>query len=259
MTTTKPITPPAEVRELAERALSNASVASQNHILDEGHEQADEVLCEAVKDAVAQAIMADRASRAPQGQVAVKPLEWHGPSEGVCWAESAIGTYSISTVGGDWWLRVAGSVRDERIGTINEAKAAAQADYASRTQTEAQPAGQSGEREGRLLSIITQAQDVLAEYIIPDSGISDFDCVNRLLSILDNQDTVRFLHALSHPDPVTIPHERLASLYDGFEGDVIGHYVTREGKDGVVVQQDGTRVVHVYSRKSTKTPEEKKS
>ena len=33
--------------------------------------------------------------------------------------------------------------------------------------------------------------------------------------------------------------------HDGFAGDIIGHYVTREGKRGVVVQQDGTRVVHV--------------
>ncbi|HEV2502365.1 MAG TPA: hypothetical protein VGV39_04785 [Mesorhizobium sp.] len=37
--------------------------------------------------------------------------------------------------------------------------------------------------------------------------------------------------------------------HDGFAGDIIGHYVTREGKRGVVVQQDGTRVVHVYGEK----------
>lgn len=41
---------------------------------------------------------------------------------------------------------------------------------------------------------------------------------------------------------VTIDH-------DGFTGDIIGHYTTREGKRGVVVQQDGTRVVHVYGEK----------
>lgn len=41
---------------------------------------------------------------------------------------------------------------------------------------------------------------------------------------------------------VTIEH-------DGFSGDIIGHYTTREGKRGVVVQQDGTRVVHVYGEK----------
>jgi len=37
--------------------------------------------------------------------------------------------------------------------------------------------------------------------------------------------------------------------YDEFSGDIVGHYVTREGKHGVVVQQDGTRVVHVYGKK----------
>ncbi|MDQ0505958.1 gas vesicle protein [Xanthobacter agilis] len=37
--------------------------------------------------------------------------------------------------------------------------------------------------------------------------------------------------------------------HDGFEGEVIGSYRTREGKDGVVLQQVGTRVVHVYGCK----------
>ena len=36
--------------------------------------------------------------------------------------------------------------------------------------------------------------------------------------------------------------------YDGFEGTEIGSYVTREGKPGVVLQQVGTKVVHVYGR-----------
>jgi hypothetical protein len=33
---------------------------------------------------------------------------------------------------------------------------------------------------------------------------------------------------------------------DGFVGSVIGDYVTREGVAGKVLQQIGTRVVHVY-------------
>lgn len=37
--------------------------------------------------------------------------------------------------------------------------------------------------------------------------------------------------------------------HDGFEGTVIGSYVTREGKRGVVLQQVGTKVVHVYGEK----------
>lgn len=37
--------------------------------------------------------------------------------------------------------------------------------------------------------------------------------------------------------------------HDGFAGTVQGYYITREGKTGLVLQQDGTRVVHVYSMK----------
>jgi len=37
--------------------------------------------------------------------------------------------------------------------------------------------------------------------------------------------------------------------HDGFTGNIIGSYVTREGKKGVVLQQIGTKVVHVYGDK----------
>jgi hypothetical protein len=37
--------------------------------------------------------------------------------------------------------------------------------------------------------------------------------------------------------------------HDGFFGKIIGSYITKEGKEGVVMQQIGTRVVHVYGRK----------
>lgn len=43
--------------------------------------------------------------------------------------------------------------------------------------------------------------------------------------------------------------QRLSVAHDGFEGTVQGYYVTREGKPGLVLQQDGTRVVHVYGEK----------
>lgn len=51
---------------------------------------------------------------------------------------------------------------------------------------------------------VEQAQDVLAEYIVPDSGISDTECVNRLLGILDHQDLVRAMRASpASPSPAT--------------------------------------------------------
>jgi hypothetical protein len=43
--------------------------------------------------------------------------------------------------------------------------------------------------------------------------------------------------------------ECFSIAHDGFVGEVIGHYTTREGKRGVVLQQVGTRVVHVYGEK----------
>jgi len=51
------------------------------------------------------------------------------------------------------------------------------------------------------------------------------------------------------------PTGHVEIAHDGFAGDIIGHYTTREGKKGVVVQQDGTRVVHVYGEKWIATPE----
>lgn len=46
------------------------------------------------------------------------------------------------------------------------------------------------------------------------------------------------------------PHgTSLTVAHDGFAGTVIGYYVTREGRPGLVLQQHGTRVVHVYSLK----------
>jgi hypothetical protein len=40
--------------------------------------------------------------------------------------------------------------------------------------------------------------------------------------------------------------------YDGFVGTMQGSYITREGREGVVLQQVGTKVVHVYGRNRIK-------
>jgi hypothetical protein len=41
----------------------------------------------------------------------------------------------------------------------------------------------------QLHGVILEAQDILSRYIIPDSGISDTDCVNELLELLDGPKT----------------------------------------------------------------------
>ena len=43
--------------------------------------------------------------------------------------------------------------------------------------------------------------------------------------------------------------ERYRIEHDGFQGTVIGHYKRLDGYEGVVMQQDGTKVVHVYGKK----------
>lgn len=45
------------------------------------------------------------------------------------------------------------------------------------------------------------------------------------------------------------PGTSLTAPHDGFAGTVIGYYHTCEGKSGLVLQQHGTRVVHVYGEK----------
>jgi hypothetical protein len=47
--------------------------------------------------------------------------------------------------------------------------------------------------------------------------------------------------------------EKLYTIeHDGFEGVEIGSYLTLEGKRGLVLQQRGTRVVHVYGERFIK-------
>ena len=49
--------------------------------------------------------------------------------------------------------------------------------------------------------------------------------------------------------PTYLSSDTYTIAHDDFTGTVQGRYVTREGKEGVVLQQVGTRVVHVYGRK----------
>lgn len=43
--------------------------------------------------------------------------------------------------------------------------------------------------------------------------------------------------------------QRVLVERDGFLGDIIGFYTTREGKKGVVLQQKDTKIVHVYQKR----------
>lgn len=71
------------------------------------------------------------------------------------------------------------------------------------------------------------------------------DVANMAMMVADVWGALPEALALQPPPAQGEPHH-VTIVHDGFIGDVIGSYVTREGKRGIVVQQDGTRVVHVY-------------
>lgn len=58
--------------------------------------------------------------------------------------------------------------------------------------------------EKTLRTAVEAAQDVLAEYIDPGIELSDADCINRLLSILDHRDLVRALRSSPAVDGVGV-------------------------------------------------------
>jgi hypothetical protein len=48
-----------------------------------------------------------------------------------------------------------------------------------------------------------------------------------------------------------VEHDVYKAKHDGFIGVLVGTYTTLQGMEGVVLQQMGTRVVHVYRKEST--------
>jgi len=57
--------------------------------------------------------------------------------------------------------------------------------------------------------------------------------VARIINRLDEETDTGTVYEIAH---------------DGFRGTVIGSYTTRDGKEGVVLQQIGSKVVHVYGK-----------
>lgn len=48
----------------------------------------------------------------------------------------------------------------------------------------------------RMHYTVKKCQDILAKWIVPDSGISDKDCLTELLGVLDDQSLVRFMKSI---------------------------------------------------------------
>ena len=99
-----------------------------------------------------------------------------------------------------------------------------------------------------------QAQNVCAEayQLVAMIDMAVPGLVPNAVGWLDNLAN----HEMLHDDllPVSIGGKfpngsRWRVEHDGFQGVVIGGYMRLDGEQGVVMQQDGTNVVHVYGTK----------
>lgn len=64
-------------------------------------------------------------------------------------------------------------------------------------------------------NVVLKAQSILAEYIVPDSGISDHECICRLLGLLDGPESRAALatpSAAPVEDGVRVPREPTDSM-----------------------------------------------
>jgi len=48
----------------------------------------------------------------------------------------------------------------------------------------------------KAISTLIACQNILAEYIVPDSGITPEDCINKLLHLLDNRELIKQMKEL---------------------------------------------------------------
>ena len=67
----------------------------------------------------------------------------------------------------------------------------------------------------KLRKVITDAQDILARYIVPDSGITEHECVNQLLGLLDGPQAREALAVVSAIEPSKLRgEERRKYIHD---------------------------------------------
>lgn len=76
------------------------------------------------------------------------------------------------------------------------------------------------------------------------------DWLRRKPSPASFRAAAKWMEKIAGPDDMRAPlGARFSIDHDGFVGTVIGYYRRHDGKRGVVLQQDGTKVVHVYGEK----------
>ncbi len=93
-----------------------------------------------------------------------------------------------------------------------------------------------------VLELLNKVRVLIKYHMKPEKCIT---IENNIYSALDiYQELINIEAGESYPYGTEIFIE-----HDGFQGKVIGHYLTLEGKRGVVLQMNGNRIVHVYGEK----------
>lgn len=126
----------------------------------------------------------------------------------------------------------------------------------------AEPAVTAAERD-ELVSALRSLYELCTLHAIPgafNNGVTDSTGTidegdGHASGLLDNALSVLRRHNACDRELAPL---RYTIEHDGFTGTKIGYYVTLEGKHGAVLQQDGSRVVHVYGEKWLKPAVDRK-
>ena len=93
-----------------------------------------------------------------------------------------------------------------------------------------------------ILELLNISHKFIKQYLQPASMVTVEGKVYTAMDISNQIHNLKTDDSYPYGTEISIEH-------DGFIGKVIGHYVTLENKRGVVLQQIGTRIVHVYGEK----------
>ena len=74
-----------------------------------------------------------------------------------------------------------------------------------------------------------------------------YDKAHTALQAFVDEIDCEVISRMKRTPPETVDADKVYKIdFDGFEGTIVGSYTTREGREGVVLQQLGNKIVHVY-------------
>ncbi|WP_199091584.1 TFIIB-type zinc ribbon-containing protein [Bosea sp. ASV33] len=152
----------------------------------------------------------DAPAPAPSGSGGrVKPLEWQPTSSGFCWhAASAVGRYFIEERHSDFRWNVEGWPGEWAVNTLDEAKAAAQADYEARIRSalanDASPRGEAVVWQWRMKNPV-------------DGSMSEWrDGKHGFSAAVAERFGAEERPLYAHPAPATVEMREALDWHDGF-------------------------------------------